>query len=75
MKIQISRIHLRSPAPFGRSAVVESHLGFDSRIDEHSIKLSFDKDPRFVRVDVDGSDEFELVPLTNCAKVRCKPVD
>ena len=74
MKVQIKRIRLVNPAPIGHEAVVLSHLGYDTRLDNRAIKLSFDKDPRFVRVDLVGAEYFELIPLSNCATVLCESV-
>lgn len=71
MKTKIQRIRLIEATPVGRAAMIEKHLGFDSRIDHGPIELSFDKDARFLRVTLaDGT--FELIPLGNVASILCK---
>lgn len=74
MKVQIKRVRLVHPAPIGRSAVVESHLGYDSRVDDAPISLAFDKDARFIRMEIVGKEYFELIPISNVATMLCEAV-
>lgn len=73
MKPRILRIRLAAPAAIGRGAVVEKQVGFDSLIDNVRPVLSFDKDPRFLRVDFPGQAYFELIPLSNVASLMAEP--
>lgn len=68
--VRIRRIRCIKGAPMGRAAVPMEHLGHDSLIDHKPIALSFDKDARFLRVDLE-SGQFELVPLSNVAAILC----
>ncbi len=75
MKVKIRRIRLVNPAPLGLTAVVEHHLGPETKLDNGQIELSFDKDPRFVRVAFVGKGYFELIPLSNVAGIMLDPAD
>lgn len=67
MKPTILRVRLVCAQPIGKNAVVEHHLSFDSTIDGVTPVITFDKDPRFLRMDLPGKDYFELIPISNVA--------
>jgi hypothetical protein len=69
MKVKILRVRLKEAAPVGKGAVVEKHIGFDSRIDGKAVELTFDKDTRFVRVQPAGEKYFELIPVANISSL------
>jgi hypothetical protein len=73
MKPRILRIRLVCAQPIGRNGEVEHHLSYDSRIDGVNPVLTFDKDPRFIRMDFPGKDYFDLIPISNIATMHMEP--
>lgn len=69
MKIRVQALHLVNPAPMGTSAVVERYLSERMTVDGKAISMSFDKDPRFLRVEIKGSEYSQLIPLANIAMI------
>lgn len=74
MKLQIRRVRLVHPAVVGSSAMPLEHIGYDTQLDGASVALSFDKDARFIRMDIVGRGYFELLPLSNVASIMVEPV-
>lgn len=70
---EIVRIRTIAPVPCGVSHIMENHIGRDTTIDGRLPKIVFDKDSRFIRVEV-GS-WYALVPLSNVASVQLDIVE
>lgn len=69
--LKIENLRLAVAAPMGKGSVVMQYFYNGVRIDDATVTCSFDKDPRFIRVEFGGKDYFELVPLTNVTSMRC----
>lgn len=69
----IASLRLINAAPIGTGAEMLNHIHEGILVSGKKAQVSFDKDPRFVRVVTPGRDEtdyVDLIPLSNVASIR-----
>lgn len=67
-EVKILRLRLVDPAIIGVSGEPFKHISDTDSVNYKPMKMMFDKDPRFVRVE--SQDCVDLVPLTNVASIK-----
>lgn len=67
--MKITSVRFREHTPLGRNAIPLIHVAGDTNVDEGFVKMSFDKDSRFVRIDCLKSKYSQLIPLSSIAYI------
>jgi hypothetical protein len=67
-EVNILRLRLAAPTLIGNGGTVYEYIGADEDVDGKSIKILFDDDPRFIRIE--GNKFVDLIPIYNLKGIK-----